>query len=398
MRLHQKILPGLVASLVAISQAPCSWAAQPRSAQNAQNAPKAKVDLSSAKRHYDSGQSKFREGDYAGALTDFQIANDIKATPEAERYVGRCLDQLGRLRAAVEWYDRFLSHVPARMAIHGERIRRRDAEIKAMPGRLHVESNPPGASISVDGNPQSAATPVDVELAPGVHRVRLVGRGRTAAERSVDVAFASTQTVSVDLGTEPALGSSRDVRAAAVRPAERPASIERASPGDGPIDANRGSVADRRASAEDRSVDEDTAADDASPSDETPPPQQGPLIPLRAYLTGGVAVVAAGVGTAFGIAALNDKKEFDSNPTTQNADARSQHALIADIALGAAVASGVATAVLLLENDRSVPPRDGSPKRASVKVGAARETKAVTMVPTPIVGPHGAGAGLLVQF
>lgn len=379
MRLYQKILSGILASLLALAQSPCAWG----------RSRAAKVDVSTAKKHYDSGQNKFRDGDFAGALEDFQIANDIKATPQAERYVGRCLDQLGRLRAATEWYDKFLSHVPAKMAVHGERIRRRDAEIKAMPGRLHIETNPQGASINVDGSPQSAPTPTDVELAPGVHRIKIVGRGRSTAERSVDVAFASTQALSVDLETEPPPGSSRETRVAAVRPA----AAELA-----PTEQSRPSAEGRLASAEERAADEDPAAADGAPAGDAAQSPKGPRIPLRAYLTGGAAVVAAGVGTAFGVAALNDKKEFERNPTTQNADTRSQHALIADIALGVAVASGVATAVLLLKSDRPPAPRDASTKRTSIEAGGVERTKAVTIIPAPMIGPHGGGAGLILQF
>jgi hypothetical protein len=118
---------------------------------------------------------------------------------------------------------------------------------------------------------------------------------------------------------------------------------------------------------------------------------------VPAYVTGGLAIAAAGVGTVFGILALNDKSDFDKNPTTQTADNGDTHALISDMAFGVALTFGVTSAVLFLTKDEPPPAALGQPRTVTAKADAAKKS-AVTIVPTPIVGAHSGGAGLLLRF
>jgi hypothetical protein len=113
-----------------------------------------------------------------------------------------------------------------------------------------------------------------------------------------------------------------------------------------------------------------------------------------AYITGGLAIVAAGIGTVFGVMALNDKSDFDKNPTSSKADDGENHALIADMAFGVAVTLGVTSAVLFLSKDS--PQTASNP--ATTKTASAKKPSSVTITPTPIVSPHGGGAGAIVRF
>ena len=129
--------------------------------------------------------------------------------------------------------------------------------------------------------------------------------------KAVDVEFASTQTISATL----------DAEAAAPPPPPPPPA---------PVAA--------------------AAAPAAAPP---PPPPPEPRSKVPAFITGGLAVIAAGVGTVFGVLALNDKSNFDKNPTTSTADNGDTHALIADMAFGVALTFGVTSAVLFLTGRRA---------------------------------------------
>jgi hypothetical protein len=316
----------------------------------------AAADLAAAKRHYAEGEKKFKAADYAGAVVDFRAANDVKATPQAERYVALCEDALGHYAIAVEWYEKFLAHVPEKLAAQGDEVRKRVGEIKSLPGKMHVESTPPGADVSIDDKPQPAPAPFDVELPPGTHTVRLSATGRVPVEKSVELSFASSQTVSAELPLQPP-----------------------------PSPASPPPVA-------------------AVPAAPPPPPSAAPEThsQIPAYVTGAIAVAAAGVGTAFGIVALNDKASFDRNPTTSTADNGDTHSLIADMAFGVAVTFGATAAVLFFTRDDTQPStassRPASEGTAGVKRTDGKRSHAVSVVPTPIVGPHSGGAGVLVQF
>ncbi len=346
-RITSKILAGIVGGALALSYVPRAAAANPPTEASAA----AKPDLATAKKRYAEGEKKFKASDFAGALADFRAANEIKSAPQSERFIGLCEDSLGHLPEAAAWFDKFLAHVPEKMAAQGEEIRKRDAEIKAYPGKVHIESNPAGASVTVDGKAQPAPTPTDVLLSPGPHTVAFAEPGRLPAEKQIDVAFASLQTLTADLEPEPP------------PPAPPP-------PPPAPVVVAPLPTAPQPAPVEPRSK-------------------------VPAYVTGVLAVAAAGVGTAFGIVALNDKSSFDKDPTTHTADNGDTHALIADMAFGVALTFGVTSAVLFLTKDDQPAP---APATASAAWKKDTKKRGVTVVPTPWVGTRSGGAGFVLKF
>jgi hypothetical protein len=355
MRLVGSIGACVVASALAVSLSSLASAQDkapaPKGAPAAPAGP-SKGDLASAKKHYADGEKKFNAGDFAGALAEFQAANDVKSTPQAERYIGMAEDNLGHLQSAADWYDKFLAHVPEKMAPLGDEIRKRDAQIKATPGKVHIESTPPGAALVIDDKPQPSPTPTDVELPPGSHKLKFTEAGRLPTEKQVDVAFASTQTVTAALEAEPPPPP--------------------ASPPPPPV----------------------VAAEPPPAPSALPLPQPRSLVP--AFVTGGLAIAAAGVGTVFGIMALNDKSSYDKNPTTSTADNGDTHALISDMSFGVALTFGVTSLVLLLTKDE--PPATSQGAARTTTARADVQKKPVTVEPVPVVGPHVGGAGVLLRF
>lgn len=309
-----------------------------------------KPNFTEAKLRYTSGETKYKAGDYAGAVLDFRAADAIKSTPQAARYIGLSEDKLGKFPEAAVAYERFLADVPAKLQPEADTIKKRVEEIKSMPGKVKVATTPPGAAITVDGKANPQAAPTQIELPPGRHTLAFNAAGREAAERVIEVSFASMQELNVDLKELPPTPVA-------------PAPVAAAPPPPAPTPAPE------------------------------PPPEPRSLVP--AYITGGLAVAAAGVGTVFGIMALGDKSEFDKNPTASKADDGENHALIADMAFGVAITMGVTSAVLFLTHDDPAPTKVGA---LPIRVTKAVKSKPVTITPTPIITSHGGGAGALVRF
>jgi hypothetical protein len=348
----------IASALVLVGGMPCAAADSDRDTQvEGPGVP----DLGSAKNFYAEGRKKYKERDFAAALLNFQRAEEFRATPQAERYIGGCLDALGRYREAIDWYDRFLAHVPAHWASQGQHVRQRETEIRALPGRVQIQSSPAGASVEIDGKERGVSTPAALDLAPGPHKIRLAQEGRNAAEKSIDVAFASTQSIVLQLDESP------------------PVAVAAAETG------------------------ESSAAAAPSPSDgtESPPAiRSGGHSRLPAYLSAGVAVLAAGAGTAFGVVALSDKKTFERDPTPENASRRNSDALVADISFGVALAAAVTSAALFIFMKKDSPPpapADGETERSSERV-RSHARRILGIAPAPWVDPHGGGAGFVVQF
>ena len=333
-----------------------------------------KKQLAEAKKDYTDGDAKFKAGDYAGALVSFQAADSIKATPQTARYIGICLDNLGRLPEAVDAYQRFLANVPPKMTAQGDEIKTRVAAIQLLPGKVHVSSDPTGIGFSLDGKPQSMPTPADVNVPPGHHTLHFAAAAHDPVNKDIDVTFAGKQDVSVTLP-------------ASAAPPPPPPPIVAVAP----------------------------------PPPAGPPPAPIPIAVTTtgarnitaAVITGAAAVVAVGIGTGFGIAALNDKSNFNNDPTTATADSGENHALIADMSFGVAITLGVTSLVLFLSRGDDAAAAVVAPAaslvRAETKVGEserrsvrpAREAKkspSFSITPSPIVTPHGAGAGALIRF
>lgn len=320
--------------------------------------PAAPAKPADPKAAFASGEKKFKAADYAGALADFEVANAAKASPEGDRYIGLSHDNLGHFPEAVVAYERFLANVPAKMKAEGDEAKKRVDAIKAMPGKIHLETTPAGAQIIIDPPaggpapaPEAATTPTDLELKAGKHTVRLTVEGYEPTDKEVDVTYASKQDVKIELvkKTEP------------VPPPPPPVVAE--AP--------------------------------AAPAQPPPPPPPEPRSKVPAYVTGAVAIVAAGVGTGFGIKALSQSSDFDKNPTTKKADDGENNALVADMMFGIAITFGVTSAVLFLSGDAPQQAKN-APAKSAPKV--AKAPPKVTITPTPYVTPSGGGAGALVRF
>jgi hypothetical protein len=349
------------AILGSLALAPAAHAAKPgdakagAAASAAGDKPLDKKQLAEAKKHYGDGVAKFKAGDYSGALVEFQAADAVKQTPQAARQIALCLDNLGRFPEAVDAFNRFLANPPAKMAAEADAAKARVAAIQQLPGKLHVTSDPSTISFSVDGKPQAMPTPSDVEVTPGHHTLHFTAAGHDAVDKDVDVTFASKQDLSVVLPVS------------AAPPPPPPVAVVEPPPA--------------------------APAPEPAPTP-TPAPSHSNT---AAWITGGAAVVAVGIGTVFGVMALNDHSNFVSNPTTATADNGENHALIADMSFGVAVTLGVTSVVLFLSHDDAAPPAAATslvtakPKRSEAK-------RSFSIVPTPIVTAHGGGAGALIRF
>jgi len=302
-----------------------------------------------AKALFTAGEKKFKANDFAGALADFEASLAAKADPATQRYVALSQDNLQHFQEAVTAYEKFIADNPPKMQTEVEEAKKRVEAIKAMPGKVKIETTPPGASIVIDTaqTPYEKVTPVEIELAPGKHTLLIGAEGYENTTKEIEVGFASKQDVNAELAKK-----------------------EPPPPPPPPV------VAEQPAPA---------------PAPAPPPPEPRSKVP--AYVTGAVAILAAGVGTGFGIKALQQSNDFKDNPTTKKADDGENNALVADMMFGIAITFGVTSAVLFLSNDSPSTAKAAGPKTAS-----APKKKNVTVLPAPYVSPTGGGIGTVIKF
>jgi tetratricopeptide (TPR) repeat protein len=337
-RITKPLFFGRIIALACVCPTSAFAAPPPAKSVDAQTvAPKMKAPQVLVK----SGEAKYLAGDYSGALADFTDADAQKPSPQTARYVGLCQDKLGHLSEAIAAYKRFLIAPPADLAAQGDPIRARVSEILATPGKIHVETTPAGALVSVDGSSTTATGPTDLSIAPGKHTLHVTTENHVAKDHDIDVSYASTQTVNVALDDAP--------------PPPAPVVVAPPPP--------------------------------PHPAAPPPPPPHHDLSRTFVAITaGGLAVVAAGIGTAFGVIALSDKNDFDKNPTFDKGNQANDFAVYCDTALGAAAVLG-ATSIILFLSDHDDASGTSNATSNAPKFSAA-----------PMMTPHGGGASALLRF
>jgi hypothetical protein len=118
----------------------------------------------------------------------------------------------------------------------------------------------------------------------------------------------------------------------------------------------------------------------------TPAPPPEPRSRIPGYVTLGIAGASAIVGTIFGIQALNDKSDFEDDPTTAKADDTERNALIADMAFGVTLTLGITGIVLLVADDPATEqPVVSAPAPQRVQI-------------SPFVARSGGGASATLTF
>lgn len=300
-----------------------------------------------AKKAYKEAEAKFEKQDYAGALDLYKEADSLLPGERPKFKIAVCLDKLGKVTEAVAAYQTFLDAKPDAEKLKdpiAEANTRMDA-LKKTPGKVKVATvpeAPPNLKISVDGVEQPAGN--ELSLAPGKHTIQVKADDFEPASQEVEVAFAESKSVSLEM---------KKVEAP---PPPPPVAVVEPPP--------------------------------VKPVEPPKPPPPAPRSKVPAYVTLGFAGAGAVVGTIFGVMALGAKSDFDSMPTTDNADKADRNALISDMSYAVAITFGVTGAVLLFSKDST----------EETKAASTHKTAPRKAFIAPYAGPTGAGAAAHFTF
>jgi len=164
--------------------------AAPAAAEPAGTPPATSVEREQqARKHYESGAAAFDAGQYHEAVAQFQAADELAPRAPLSFNIARAYELANDPAGALKYYREYLRREPA--APNVDVVRGRIAELESvLAGRgvqqLTVFSRPPGAFLSVDGQP-SGVTPWTGELTPGKHRLALSREGYAATTRDYEL-------------------------------------------------------------------------------------------------------------------------------------------------------------------------------------------------------------------
>jgi hypothetical protein len=121
-----------------------------------------------ARAEFTAGQAADQRREWQTAIEHYLRAYDLAPHPFALHNIGADYEQLGQLREAVRFYERYLRDAPD--PADRARVERLVAALRTRPSKLTVRSSPPGARVKVDGE-LVGVTPYAGVVPGGAHRV-----------------------------------------------------------------------------------------------------------------------------------------------------------------------------------------------------------------------------------
>jgi PEGA domain len=265
-----------------------------------------KAALDEAKRTYSAGEAAYKAGDYKSAIENFRAAQDILPTPQAGYWLALSLKAAGEVPEAIAEFKTLLAS-PLSDKLGPEKLATAKAaldDLNKTPGMVALSTEPAGATVSVDGEVRPGASPLSVDLSPGAH--------------TITISMPGYHSMELELEVPPGSKGEQKVSLTALPPPPPPAAGAPAA-----LAAQSPHVVVRTTG--------DVSAKESK---------------LGTYVVFGLAGAGAVVGTIFGVRALNDKKEFERNPSDSAADKAERDATISDIGFGAAITLGLAGLVM----------------------------------------------------
>jgi hypothetical protein len=262
-----------------------------------------------ARERYTKGKAFYDEKKFDEALAEFQAAYEAKSHPTVLKSIAECHVQLGDIAAAIETLQKY---VDAPEATEKETVEARITELKNMPIKVSVKSNPEGAKIAVAGTQIDEVTPAKIELAAGEYIITLSAEGFAPVSRSLAVKLEGPNELSIDFAAEAAAAKQPEPEADAL--------------------------------ADPFAGEEETPAEEGEEVEE----DEDDGLPNAFWACAAITGVGLVSGTVFGTMALGDEDDYKHDPKPETKEAGERDAIIADVSFGVAGAAAVVGIIILV--------------------------------------------------
>jgi tetratricopeptide (TPR) repeat protein len=337
----------MVLAALCLAASPPAVAQKAKKAKKAKKAEKAEPDPAEmedpkkqASAYYKLGRAKHDEGDYAAALEYFMKAYNALPNPAVYIPIADSYEKLGNIQEAVNYLEKYIAEKPDAGNI--VTMKEKLEKLKATPGTVVIESEPPGASITINGEATELVTPAEVELPAGDHALAMNIDGYIMETRAFTVPLGGEVTVEVKLTPTEIM-----VKEPLPLP-QQPVEID---------------------------LDEE-------------PEKKKPKVSPAVWAMTGVAGAGLVSATVFGLLALSEQASFDDNPTESKQDKGKAYAIVCDVSWGVAAAAAVTGTILYFVGNKKV-------KKESAAADD-RPIESATVV--PVVTEDGGGAAVNMTF
>ncbi len=162
-------------------------------------------ELTAARELFAHGLALEEQGDWAGALADFERVATVKTSASVRFHLGLCLEHLGRGVDALDQFERAADMSATATDDDGRRLHARaETHVASLRKALPVArvAVPPGAGLVLDGRAISPAiASAGVRVDPGRHTLTVTAEGHAPERREIVVPpSASSLDVTIGLG------------------------------------------------------------------------------------------------------------------------------------------------------------------------------------------------------
>lgn len=129
--------------------------------------------------HWDRGSILFEQGDYRRAIAEFVAAycHGGGQYPSILLDIAKSFERVVDYEKAVAYLERYISEAPDSERQHRDRTANRAAVLRALPAKIRVATEPPGASVTVVGDTgvaaQARADDEVIEVRKGIYELRV---------------------------------------------------------------------------------------------------------------------------------------------------------------------------------------------------------------------------------
>lgn len=154
-----------------------------------------------ARRHFRSGVTLFQDGNFDGALAEFEASQRALPSASTLQNIALCLTRLHRYVEAIETLDRLKAEHGGALSVEDRKaVDDSMQELAKLVGTLSLQVKPASARVSVDGQwlaPEAMARPI--RLSSGEHRIRAEAPMHEDLERVERIAGGESRSISIEL-------------------------------------------------------------------------------------------------------------------------------------------------------------------------------------------------------
>jgi hypothetical protein len=152
--------------------------------------------------HYLRGQELYAGGEYELAIPEFHTAFCLLPKPAPLYNIAQSYERLVDYERAVRWFERYIRE-PGQSQEEIDTVAHRIRQLRKLPARIRVSTDPPGASIRLDGNGQQltgkANDPEPLRLPAGTYTMVITLAGHTQVTERVVAEIGQPYTYSYRL-------------------------------------------------------------------------------------------------------------------------------------------------------------------------------------------------------